>query len=520
MNFKEIPRTIQKHSYFPKYSGWIFILLFIILSGIYNYHHILFYPPQSVHQWRQCDCLSLTMNYYQDNNPFFQPSVHYLGWDGTGKTVSDFPIIYFAVAKLWKIFGQHEFIYRLIVILFFLAGLFALFKTFELILKDSLLAITAGLLLFTSPTLVYYANNFLMDIPAFSLALAGIYFFFRFSKSSDNKHLYLFAAFFALAGLLKISSLLAFMAVLGIFILELFRIEFIPGRKVFQHPWKQFPVLAGVLVVQLVWFSYAAMYNAKYNGGIFLVGILPVWDLGRAEIIATFNAVYEHIKWDYFRKETQMIFVLMFIFILFFYRKMNKLLLAMVIFTSIGVLVFSVLFFQALNRHDYYTINLFVLIPFIFLGFLLLLKERFNRVYISVFFKILLIAFLVHNIDFARRRIENRYSPASWQNKEYMEKIRPFTEISPYLESIGIHKNDRVLSLSDNSINVSLYLMNQKGWTNYGIESDSVKIREKIGLGAKYLFIYNEKTLDEPGVKPFIDNKIGEYKNIEVFKLL
>jgi hypothetical protein len=146
-----------------------------------------------------------------------------------------------------------------------------------------------------------------------------------------------------------------------------------------------------------------------------------------------------------------------------------------------------------------------------------LLKDRFSKVYASVFLKIILIAFLVHNVDFARRRMEGRYSPKGWQNKEYMEKIRPFEEITPYLESIGITKDDRVLSLSDNSINVTLYLMNHKGWTNYGIESDSVKIREKIGHGAKYLFIYDEKTLDEPGIQPFLNEQIGEYKNIRIF---
>ena len=108
MKIKEFSATLDKYSFFPKYSGPVFILLFIIMAAIYNYHHILFYPPQSVHQWRQCDCLSLTMNYYQDDNPLFQPSVHYLREDGTGKTVSDFPLIYFTVAKLCKVYSRQE----------------------------------------------------------------------------------------------------------------------------------------------------------------------------------------------------------------------------------------------------------------------------------------------------------------------------------------------------------------------------------------------------------------------------
>jgi len=459
------------------------------------------------------------MNYYQDNNPFFEPSIHNLVRDETGKTVSDFPLIYYSIAELWKVFGHHEFIYRLIVLLFFFTSLFALFKIFENTLKDSILAITSTLFLFTSPTLVYYANNFLNDIPAFSLAIIGLYFFFRYRQSSANKHLYLFAFFYAIAGLLKISSLLSFIAIVGLFVLELFNVKLDPEKKIFQHPLKQIFVFISVLMVQIIWYMYAHNYNAKYNSGIFLIGILPIWDINISEIKITLDAISEHIKWDYFRKETQIVFVLMFVFVLAFYKRMNKLMFLLTIITSIGFLSYILLFFQALKDHDYYTINLFILIPIVILGYLLLLKDKFNLIYTSVLFRIIVIAFLIHNIDFARRRIEGRYSPEGWQNKNYIENIQSFKEISSYLRSIGIKKDDRVISLSDNSINISLYLMNQKGWTNFGISADSIKIRDKINHGAKYLFIYNKEIYKEQSIQSFIGNKIGEFKNIDIYAL-
>ena len=276
MRFKEIEKAINKYRYFPKYSPWIFIVLFFSISVIYNYQHILFYPPQSLHQWRQCDCLSITLNYYQNNAPFFEPAVNNLGWDGTGKTVSDFPLVYFIVGKLWKIFGQQESIYRMIVLLFFFSGLFALFKIFEDRLKDSVLALTGSLLMFTSPTLVYYANNFLMNIPALSLAMIGLLFFFRFVQTSSNKHLLLFCLFYSLAGLLKISSLLSFMAILGLFALELLGIKPIRDRKIFNRPIQQSLFLLGVLVIQMAWILFAVQYNKQNNAGYFLVGIIPL----------------------------------------------------------------------------------------------------------------------------------------------------------------------------------------------------------------------------------------------------
>ena len=512
-------QIVQKNDYSPKYSKWIFTFLFLVISLIYNYQDILFKSPQSIHQWRQCDCLSITMNYFQDNNPFFEPGIHYLGGDGTGKTVSDFPLIYFSVALLWKIFGHHEFIYRLIVILFFYSGLFALFKIFENTLKDSVLAIISPLFLFSSPTLVYYANNFLMDIPAFSLAIIGLYFFFRFYQTSKNKYLYLFVFFNAIAGLLKISSLMSFMAVIGLFVFESFNVKLNPDRKIFQHPMKQIIPLISVLIIQLLWYVYANNYNSNHNAGIFLIGYLPIWDISPSQIKITLDAINEHIKWDYFRKETQLVFIFMFVLVLVFYKRVNKIVILLLIFLSIGFLLFILLFFQAFKDHDYYTINLFILIPTVLFSFLLLLRNKFKKVYASLFFRIIVIVFLIYNIDFARNRIESRYSHNGWENENYVKNIKSFEEIIPYLQSIGIKKDDRVICLSDNSINISLYMMNQKGWTNFGIDADRIKIEEKINLGAKYLFIYNKKIYEEPAIKPFIENKIGVFKNIDIYAL-
>ena len=507
---------ITKNYFFPVYSKWIFVVLFLSLSVLYNYQNILFSAPQSVHQWRQCDCLSITMNYFQNNNSFFEPSIHNLGADGTGKTVSDFPLLYYSIAELWKIFGYHEFIYRSIVLLFFFTGLFALFKIFETTLKDSILAIVCSLLLFTSPTLVYYANNFLMDIPAFSLAIIGLYFFFRFKQTLSDNHFYLFILFYTIAGLLKISSLLSFISIIIVFLFELFTSK-VNSENPKQYKIKYIFLFIGALFAQVIWYMYASNYNSKYNSGFFLIGILPVWAMSMPEIKTTFYSINEHIKWDYFRKETQIVFGLMFLFVIVFYKRANKLILFLITLTAIGCLVYFLLFFQALGQHDYYTINLFILAPLLVLGFLLLLKERFYKIYNSVFFRIILIAFLIHNVDFARRRMEDRYSAEGWQNKDYIENMQSLREISPYLKSIGIKKDDKILCLSDNSINVSLYLMNMKGWTNYETLNDSLRIRKTITQGAKYLFIYNKETYKISRVQSFIKNKVGTFKNVDIY---
>ncbi len=518
MTLKSLNEFSRKFSYFPNYSIWIFLLVIFTISIIYNYQHILFLSPQSLHQWRQCDCLSLTMNYYQDNNNFFTPAVHHLGGDGTGKTVSDFPVIYFTVAQLWKVFGQHEFILRLINLLLFFTGITALFKTVETILKDSFIAVFSAALLFTSPILVYYSNNFLMDVPAFSLALVGLCFFTQFFIKQKNKYFLLFGACFALAGLLKISSMLSFMGITILFIAEIAGIKFREKGKIFNQPLRQGLVIISVYVILLSWYLYAKSYNEKYNAGNFLLGILPIWKFDHQQINEMLKAVVENSKWAYFYRATQLLFVMMLLIIIVKYKKIKKPLMLLTILIAAGFGGFLVLFFQAL-AHDYYVVNMLILVPFILVTFLLLMKESYQRIYYSFIFRILLVAFLVHNIDFARRRMNDRYNAEGWQNAEYIKHNKAFEEIKPYLATLGIQQADRVISLSDNSINITLYLMNQKGWTNYGLNADSTLIAEKISMGAKYLFIYDKEIYKNKTIETFTRKKIGEFKGIDIYKL-
>ncbi len=157
-------------------------LFFIGLLGLfftYSFQDILFLRPQSIHQWRQADCLQIAHNYLTESWNFFSPSIHNYFSDGetSGKTAGVFPLLYFFVAIIWKIFGEHEFIYRIVTLSIFFGGLFALYNLLKKLLQNNFWALTVTFFLFTSPLLVFYSNNFLPNVPAFSFVLIGWYFF-------------------------------------------------------------------------------------------------------------------------------------------------------------------------------------------------------------------------------------------------------------------------------------------------------------------------------------------------------
>lgn len=48
---------------------------------------------------------------------------------------------------------------------------------------------------------------------------------------------------------------------------------------------------------------------------------------------------------------------------------------------------------------------------------------------------------------------------------------------------------------------------------------DSTRIQEKIRQGAEYLIVYVDSIYNNPNIKSYITNKIGEYNEIGIFSL-
>ena len=199
---------------------FIFVLLFIIFASFY-YDSVLSKGPLNAHMWRQTDCLSITRNYSQGVH-FLQPEMDILLADNhsTGKTAGEFPILYYTVGIIWKYLGESYLTYRLFYLLILFAGIVAFYKSLKILFKAPFWAIVISALLFTSPVYASYGVSFLTDAPAFSFVLIGLYFLLQYHKKRSIKIFYLAMAFFALGGLIKISSLIAFLFLFIIFLWE------------------------------------------------------------------------------------------------------------------------------------------------------------------------------------------------------------------------------------------------------------------------------------------------------------
>ena len=521
--------------FFLKYkSNILFLFLLLTVSLLYNYQNILFHRPYSIHQWRQADCLSITMNYYQENRNFFEPAIHWVG-EKDGKTVSECPLIYYSVAQLWQVFGYHEFIFRLLNLLIVFSGLFCLYKLIQGLIEDTFWSLTITFLLFTSPILAYYSNNFTADAPAFGFALIGCYFIWKGLEQQKKGWYYLSFLFFLLGSLLKISSLIIFIAILSI---HLYLVLFSKKEKKWFYKWYALIPYLIVLSVLFAWYNFAIHYNQKNLGGVFLTGIYPIWDI---------DAHLRKNIWLIFRRDllpayfnVKMLYLTLSLFIVqfFFYRKLNRVLFFMSILVFIGVVSYMLLFYQAFALHDYYLTNLLIFIPLPFIIMLEMLKRNYPGILNKLPVKVLVFCVLLLLIYKTSVINRMKYSTDDWIvktnfwvnkgtinywagfHRDYSNHFKAFETITPYLRSIGLKRTDRVLSQSDGSFNMSLYFMDQKGFTAFGYPDWTFdeKMEFYRNNGVKFLII--DSILNKENyLKPYINSKIGEYQNISIFTL-
>jgi hypothetical protein len=521
-------------------SRLIFFALLIVMFFIYRYPHSIQKGPYSIHAWRQACDLTWAKNYLEEGFHFFKPSVHWTTIDHRNQAAQQFPIINYTVALLWGVFGQHEFIFRLFNLLIVYLGLFYLFKLAYRFLADSFWAIYIPILLFTSPVLVFYANNFPPNAPAFGLALIALYHFWKYVQTQKPKYIFISILIYLLAGLIKPTALLSFMAMMTILIisqLNYFRnLLGIPkiGKLSYLLP------MIGVFVIFYIWVLWVRNYNQEGVSGLYTTGFRPVWETEDIlEVLHYGTQLYTFMYPAFFSHAANVIILTLFAWLIIKFKKSDRVLVSFTAIIIMGILLYLFLFIKGFTVHDYYLINLLIFIPLASIAFLHYLKSNRNNLFYSKPFRVLAIAGLIlitYNTMVMQRARYDLMDPfvihtillpeqekGYWRDMHYHHKIRyePLASITPYLRELGIRRTDHVISVPDPSPNISLYLMDQKGCSEYGLfnEDGNDRIAKYIETGTRYLIVSDPAYLNKPFLTKYIDQKIGEYKHVQIFTI-
>jgi len=503
-----------------------FILCFLLISWWFNYFQIFDYAPYADHNWRQADCTSFVQTYYNEGMKFFQPKVHFNNFVESRACPSEFPILYYLTAGIWKISNPHDGILRLLNYLIFLWGCFSISRMILDLTKDNFYALAVPIFLMGSPVMAFYAFNFLPNIPALGLAFLGVGMFYNFYKKEKPKWLVGSIIAFTFAGLLKVTILIPFFAIFGIFILEQTNlVQFKSEGKIFKKGWQNIFLFFSSLAIVLGWVLWVKNYNDVYSSGIFITKANPIWGLKEPAITQTWHWILREGLHEYFNLLSRwFILIATILSLIFFGKKMPKTIYGFNLLNFLGILAIFFLFYRQFFVHDYYAIEMMIFPISVLITFFYVFKKSFPAISNHWVTKSIIAIFLIFNLNYAQKNLANRYDRNQIFSKEFDVSISKKIEVQNWLKSIGIEYPMRILGAPDISPNFMLNYFNVRGWTEYAmpLERDEKNnfrlftphhLQSFRTLGADFLIITDKRLLEHQNFQEHIKYPLGNFEN-------
>ena len=469
-----------------------FLILVICLLGlafVYGYPHIWQLLPQGSHIWRQADCLAMAQNYRQFHFPFLQPGTYNLQSDD-GRVAGEFPLFYYVASC----FSNTAMTLRILHTLLFMAGLLSTYLIAFHFLRRQLLSILCTLLLFTSPLLVFYGNNFLSDVPALSASFIGWAIFLAVYQKRQLGWIIPALCFFTLGSLLKASQAINFCIVF----LLLFNTG-IPQTKA------KLMLSSLFCVPVLLWYYYARSYNNFYHDSYYCLHITPVWSLSYHDIGLGIWRMTVALSKNYFWRPTSLLLIVSVYLLLKYRKKLEKDLRRIILSSFLLTLLYILLFYQKMIGHEYYYTVFYVFVLFALIGVL----KIYNLFHAdNIFSHLLLFLLLIPNILFCRHFVAEKLRDS------FSNGYLASSDMQDFLITHNVTYNKTILSLPDDSPNKSLCLLKRKGFTEFNGYS-SVLIEQK----SDFLLLGNDMWKKDKLLSSWLKDSIGNFHGYTLYKL-
>ena len=507
--------------------GWALFLL----VAVYLLPDVAVKGPYGMHQWRQSDAYSLALNYFHEDRTIGQPAMHFIHGASNGEAVGEFTGTYWLNAQLWKVIGLHPWTMRWMHLLFWLAGLVSLyFLGREWIGKKASAWVSS--LVMVSPLMAFYGPNYLVNGAGLGLVYVGWWWSYRFDLRGEWKALVVAVAALSLA--------LLFRPTMAIGLVPL-GLAFFKTR----YKWSWMVLLILPLLVAGSWVIWSQSYNARMESVYFLTTIRPIWE--SADPWATWQSFKEMMVPQWYHR-----FVIWGAFLgsmiggFLMIRNLQCTLQsrrAYLGFSALALvfalLAYFLLWYSNLDVHDYYLIEFQLAVP-VLLAWLLYQPEQWllsARVRWGLLTLVLPALLLFQAVESSLRTRMKHTAPKGWLSEQlipvrerdvwnwfhwdYERRLGSVAGLGEHLRSLGVKRTDRVISVPDPSPNITLSLMDVRGFTDLyddALTGDE-RIAHCVAQGARVLVCNDEDWWVRHAESPWLTAALSGHQTFRLFDL-
>ena len=244
--------SIRSAGWLRTHRGWLFAAIFLLGAGA---RAIDLWRPVDGRvrdSWRECDEAAIARNFAREGMNILYPRIDWRG-DGPGYAEMEFPLFPWSIAALYKVFGFHEVLGRLLAYTLALATL-AVFLALASMLLPWRGAAAAGLFFAVSPLAIRVSNALQPESLMLLAYVTAAYAFVRWLKARDANEPAL--AWYLTAACATALAVLAKATAANVGVLFLVLLWRRQGRAMFRDPqvWA-FGIIA--LVPAILWYHHA-----------------------------------------------------------------------------------------------------------------------------------------------------------------------------------------------------------------------------------------------------------------------
>ncbi len=450
----------------------------------------------SIHVWRQVQTQTTINNFYEEDFNILNPRLNTRG-DDDGIVRLEFPIMQWSFAGVYKLFGKHLIITR---ILSFLIGLLSVFGMYFLLhwLFDNPVVGVCGAWAFNfSPIFYYYTVNPMPDNLALCFGIWGLATFIAYLANNKPVTLLVSALLLSLGTLTKLPFVIFFAVPFFYF---LFNIKSYNQKQLVMI----IILFALVLIMPLSWYLWV-IPGWGTEGGV-VTGVLG----NQLDITTIFYYIQHNLISTL--PELLLNYAAVPFFIAAFYFLWRNRVSTNLIFKAFALTGFALIayFFFEINVistvHDYY------LFPFMPVLFILVAYGAYqlmgsDKPYLTYVVYILLLTLPLT----AYLRMKDRWNMESpGFNKDFLVYKNELRDLVP--------KDALCVAGNDHTKVIYFYYVDKKGWgyDNY-LTGDALE--EMIQKGAQYIYCDDRKTDQNPAIRQYFDEKLFDKGSIRVYSL-